>query len=85
MMLTQWFETCTPSKVGIYEVDPVYGGRAFSYWDGLAFGYLCWLEYNDNSEEETIQNAYESRNFETELKPKYWRGLAENPNKKESE
>jgi hypothetical protein len=80
--VTQWFANgIKPAKIGCYEVKPGCENPLeewkFSYWDGTTW----------SSADSTPQKAKESQTLSYCMYTvnSKWRGLAENPNKKESE
>lgn len=70
MKLTEWFPSgVKPARRGVYEVESIFGGRGFAYFNGRIWG---WRRG-------TVIDATLWKNRDDASQDKRWRGLAEKP------
>lgn len=70
MKLTPWFTSGQkPVREGVYEVLPTTLPKAFSYWNGKRWSWIC----------RTKEEAKRRRATVTKRQDCQWRGLAEGP------
>lgn len=70
LMVTNWFpQTVKPFRAGLYEIRPWKNGTAFSYWNGMRWGFRC--QFNST--------AFKYRHEEAIGSIGKWRGLTKKP------
>lgn len=77
MKKTRWFSAKTSPKIlGVYQVeDEGDEYEHWAFWNGERFCWRSWV---------SPQHAFENRDLSTVLEPRVkWRGLSEDPNKKD--